>query len=311
MTRPPAAPALLAAAAALAAAGCQTNPGAAAIVGGTPISVDRLAGMVQRALADPQVAQAAAGNRAAFERQELSRLIGAQVVAAAARRAGVTVSETQVDQRLRAFEAQAGGAQALRRQAAQAGIASADLREFVRTVVLQDALAAKLGGQGGTVTQLRIRTIQVKGKRLADSILAQVRRDPSRFPALAKRYSTDTASKARGGDLGYVTRGQLPQQFAAAVFAAPPGAILEVNTNVGWQVVQVLGRRTVPRAQADPQGEQQRVQQLLGRALSAEAARLGVRVNPRFGSWDPRQGSVAAPAELLSTPAPDAAGSGR
>ena len=103
----------LAAAAALAVvtglAGCNTSPGAAAVVGGDRISATTLQQTVDRALKDPAAQQQLGQDRAGFVRSELSRLITNVIVARAARDEHVTVSNTDIDQELDTLAQQTGG----------------------------------------------------------------------------------------------------------------------------------------------------------------------------------------------------------
>src|SRR5206468_5390861 len=95
--------------------------------------------------------------------------------------------------------------------------------------------------------------ILVKDKATADKILAQVRANPSRFAALAAKYSQDTSNKNSGGDLGFAGHGQFVKEFSDAIFAAKPGAFVEVHSQFGWHVVHEIARKTVPLEKAAPQ----------------------------------------------------------
>lgn len=57
---------------------------------------------------------------------------------------------------------------------------------------------------------------------------------------VAKKYSTDASSKAQGGKLPGVTRGQQEQSFDAAIFSAKQGAVVgPVKTQFGYYVFRV------------------------------------------------------------------------
>jgi len=75
--------------------GCRTSPGAAALVGDDRISTETLQSQVQQALADPQAEAALGNDRAAFARTELGRLINNAIVASAAARHHITVSQSK------------------------------------------------------------------------------------------------------------------------------------------------------------------------------------------------------------------------
>ena len=66
--------------------------------------------------------------------------------------------------------------------------------------------------------------------------------DGAKFPAVAKKYSIDQASKANGGKLPDVPKGQQEKAFDEAVFAAQKGEIEgPVKTQFGWYVFEVTG----------------------------------------------------------------------
>jgi peptidyl-prolyl cis-trans isomerase SurA len=61
---------------------------------------------------------------------------------------------------------------------------------------------------------------------------------------LAKEVSDDPATKADGGDLGYVARSALPPEVADVVFAMKPGEIRgPIYSDLGAHIVQVLDRK--------------------------------------------------------------------
>jgi peptidyl-prolyl cis-trans isomerase SurA len=64
------------------------------------------------------------------------------------------------------------------------------------------------------------------------------------FAALARAHSADSASAARGGDLGWLSPGDVVPEFERAMASLGPGELSEpVRTPFGWHLVQVLERR--------------------------------------------------------------------
>ena len=63
------------------------------------------------------------------------------------------------------------------------------------------------------------------------------------FIELAKKYSSAPDSKF-GGDLGYLTREQMPPSFGQAAFALQPGQVSEiVETRAGYDIIKMRDRR--------------------------------------------------------------------
>jgi foldase protein PrsA len=319
--------ALLAALAVLGVSACDTSPGAAALVGDHRISTEALQDAVNAALDDPAAQASIGADRAGFARTELSRLISNEIVAAAAAAHGVTVTTSEIDSQIGSFAQQAGGMDQLAQQAAGQGIPRDELRTFIRYYVLENKLADALVADTpvsradlerayqeniNSYDQVHSAHILVADKKTADSILAQVRRDPKRFAALAAKYSTDTSNAQDGGDLGFAGRGDFVPEFSDAIFSAKPGTFLEVHTQFGWHVVHVIERQRTSLAEATPELKgtllQQTRDQLLAEALQAAARRLGVHVNPRYGRWDGTQGQVVPAGQrgAVSSPSPTA-----
>jgi foldase protein PrsA len=305
--------------------GCNTSPGAAALVGGDRISTDTLQKEVDQALSLPNVQPSLSGDRLGFTRSELSRLVTNLIVAAAARDHHLTVSQTDIDQQLSAFAQQAGGQAQLIQQAEQSGIPRAELPSFTRYYVLQqklaDQLIAKIPVSQAELqaayqknidqyNQVHSAHILVKTKALADQILAKAKANPSSFATLALKYSTDTSNKQSGGDLGFAGRGQFVPAFSNAIFKAKPGSFIEVHSQFGWHVVHVIAHRVITLAQAAPQLKASLLQstrdKLLSEALASEGHKLGVHINPRYGRWDfTNQTVVGTPLkDQVSSPSP-------
>lgn len=312
------------------ASACTSSPGAAALVGSVRISVASLQAAVNDALADPQAdQQLGQGNRAKFTRDQLARLINNVLIAKIAARDGIDASPSDIDQQLANFAQQAGGEKQLEQQASAAGVPAKQLRSFIRFYVLQQKIADRLV-QGVQVSdadlqaayqknidqydQVNSAHILVATKKLADSILAQVKAKPSSFAALAKKYSTDPGSKDKGGALGFQAASGLVKPFADAIFAAKPGTFLEVHSQFGWHVVHVIAHRKTPLAdvadQLKTQILQPKRQELLKAALDAEARQVGVHVSRRYGTWDAANGTVdpVSSKSDLSSPAPSPSG---
>ncbi|MGP0074632.1 MAG: peptidyl-prolyl cis-trans isomerase [Bryobacteraceae bacterium] len=64
------------------------------------------------------------------------------------------------------------------------------------------------------------------------------------FAELAKKNSNDPGSAQKGGDLGWVSRGQMVKNFEEAVFTLKPNEISNVvTTEYGFHIIQVLEKQ--------------------------------------------------------------------
>ena len=74
----------------------------------------------------------------------------------------------------------------------------------------------------------------------ANDLLKQIRGGAD-FAELAKKNSEDPGSAAKGGDLDWVTRGQMVPNFEATAFSLQPKAISDViKTDYGFHIVQTM-----------------------------------------------------------------------
>jgi peptidyl-prolyl cis-trans isomerase SurA len=79
--------------------------------------------------------------------------------------------------------------------------------------------------------------------RLADSIKVALR-DGADFDLTARQFSDDPGSKERGGDLGWVRRGDLVTEFESVAFRLRPGVISEpVRSVFGFHIIRVDRRQ--------------------------------------------------------------------
>ncbi len=88
---------------------------------------------------------------------------------------------------------------------------------------------------------------EAKAKEVSDRLKAG-----EDFAKVAEALSTDTASAAKGGDLGWFGKGKMVPEFETAAFAMSIGQISDpVKSQSGYHIIQVLGHENRPLSESD------------------------------------------------------------
>ena len=119
-----------------------------------------------------------------------------------------------------------------------------------------------------TGTEYRARHILVEKEDEAKSLIVQIK-GGAKFDELAKKFSKDTGSGEKGGDLDFAKPDSYVPEFAKALAALKPGEMTDmpVKTQFGFHIIKLEETREAPfPAFADVKGqlkqrlEQQKVQ---------------------------------------------------
>ncbi len=113
-------------------------------------------------------------------------------------------------------------------------------------------LVDRKGDADRVVQQSKVRHVLIKtsairtaneAKELAQQLLDRVKNGAD-FAEVAKKNSDDPGSALTGGDLGWVSPGQMVEEFERQMNATEPGQLSAVfETQYGWHFLQVLERR--------------------------------------------------------------------
>jgi parvulin-like peptidyl-prolyl isomerase len=112
---------------------------------------------------------------------------------------------------------------------------------IVKPAVLKTKLIAALAGPVQTSgPQIHVRHILVATEAEAQTVKKDLDGGAD-FAAEAKKYSTDTSNKDKGGDLGWFGNGVMVPEFEQAAFTLKVGEVSQpVKTSFGYHIIQVL-----------------------------------------------------------------------
>jgi hypothetical protein len=276
--------------------------GAAVIVDGSVVPLERVQSQLDTALSRPDrlaALTAQGGGPADVARSIVSREVIHDLLQRRAAAEDIAVSDAQVDARL----AESGGVQA----ALDSSIYDLPaLRSRVRDDLIAMALADKsVGGLSVTADLVAVMS-RDDADRTAQTLSAG-------GPAADALFGNPQTS-ARGTVYDAVTA---PDAAGTVLFGTPVGGVVAFQPDQRqstWIVFKVTDRRT------DAPFDQQAVSAISStqkvaigeRLLQPDADRLGIRVNPRYGAWDPIQLRVVADdmqAGMILPPPGAAAGS--
>ena len=251
-----------------AATGCKSSPSSTALAVVNNVEIPKSA-------VDAKIAQMKKASPASFEgtsgaqveeqyrAQVLNSLIQLELIKEAAKTLGVSVTTKQIDDYVGQLQTQYGGATALDTAMKAAGFDMTTLRAQITNNLLADAVSSKVTTGAVTVTDAQIKSyfdqnksqfstpaqvhaehilVATKDKTLAQTLLSQVKAGGD-FAALAKKNSTDPGSKDSGGDLGWAAPTAYVTEFADAVSAMKVNDVRLVQTQYGWHIIKLLGRR--------------------------------------------------------------------
>lgn len=161
------------------------------------------------------------------------------------------VSEDELNEQVDTMKEQLGSNFQL--ALAQYGMESEeDLKEMLRTGLMQEKAAIKdveateeemKEYYENYKPEIQARHILVADKESAEEVKKKLD-DGEDFAKVAEEYSTDTASAANGGDLGWFGAGQMVAEFEEAAYALEVDEISDpVESQHGFHIIQVTDKK--------------------------------------------------------------------
>ncbi|MDE2510612.1 MAG: peptidyl-prolyl cis-trans isomerase [Elusimicrobia bacterium] len=191
--------------------------------------------------------------------QAVDEMIDETLLRQAAKKAGVSADDAEVERRLTKLQDQFGSRALFISQLEQAGSSLAKVKEDLSDEIVRERLVVKAKGLSVSDAELKkafaankdklgvpeavhLRHILVAAESDANEIVAKVKAGAD-FKALAREKSLAASGKAAGGDYGFVARGMLPAEIEEIAFSMKPGEIRVVPGPRGSHVLQVLETR--------------------------------------------------------------------
>lgn len=206
-------------------------------------------------------------------RRAVDQVVARILLGAAAREAKVQADEAKVEAAIEQQRKMAGGAEALAESLKQAGLTEPELRritaetmtvrQYIDTVLLGSLTVTDEDLKGYYEShpkefehgeQVKLRMILVEAKPTADETTRAAARTKvdsihtrllagEDFAVLARQFSDD-ATKANGGEVGWVSKGRLMPELEPAVFALEPGKVSDVQaSSFGFHIFRVEERK--------------------------------------------------------------------
>lgn len=143
-----------------------------------------------------------------------------------------------------------------------------------------------------------VRHILTSSESSATDAILDIYRDKD-FSKTAEKFSRDTTTATRGGDLGWVEEGMMPEPLASEIEKAQLKSLsAPVKTDLGWHVFEVLERRPERQLtfeEARSEVEQRMQMEYIENDLRELREQLGVEINEK--ALENLAGIPAAPAE--------------
>jgi parvulin-like peptidyl-prolyl isomerase len=243
-------------------AGCSRG-NVAATVNGQPIPLSRV---------DEQLAQIQAQHggqfkgaeakkmEREFKKQILDSLIDLELVIQQAKKENIPISEKKVEEKLAEMQKGAGFTSQAQLEEAlkQQGISLEEFKKRIKERLLWMAMFEKITKDVKISEKqaqdyynknkklyeepekIRVKQILVADQKEAESVLKELKKGAS-FESLAKKYSLDTQSKDKGGELPPLTKSQVVPEFGKVAFALKPGEVSDVvKTSYGFHIIKLI-----------------------------------------------------------------------
>ena len=218
----------------------------------------------------------------------VDNLVTKVVIDKEADKRNVKVKDSEIDAEVATYEESYGGEEGLKSALEASGLTLADLKEDIETNIKIEKLMAEdieitedevksyyeeNKSNFDTPESIEVSHILVEDKETAQEILDKLKAGED-FAELAKEYSTDTATAEKGGELGFITSGEMVEEFEKAAFALKVGEISDiVKTDYGYHIIKATDFKEAKESTYEDSKE-----------LAKEAA-LAEKISSEYSTW--------------------------
>lgn len=182
-----------------------------------------------------------------LKKQILDQLIERNILKHQARKYNVSVSGTEVDEEFASIANENGGEEEVTKVLDELyGLSVDGFKNLIRAQLLQEKLRDEVPLQY-KAKHILIKWTSKDGSAAKKAARAKIKRiekaikdGTTSFEKMAKKYSQDTATKDKGGDLGWVQRGQMVEEFEEALFKLKKDEVSSpVLSKFGYHLIKV------------------------------------------------------------------------
>ncbi len=178
-------------------------------------------------------------------------MVADKLTVAAAKRHGIKVTADEVQERFDEMRRIAGLHRAAdtNRFLDEMGLAMDDFEQYVIDSLHAEKMLAEITDDKAIEDYFNLHSpkfdtvelshIVADAEGKARELLIQLGEEPESFADLAKEHSVDDYTSSKGGFIGKVMRGELPDEVEARVFNAAPGALLGPFASEGELVFDI------------------------------------------------------------------------
>ncbi|KRE49173.1 peptidylprolyl isomerase [Paenibacillus sp. Soil724D2] len=203
--------------------------------------------------------------------QTLDSLITTELVSQEGQKAGIQITDADLNSEITSIQSSYSSEDEFQQALTSYGMTLDDLKNNLKTqVLLKKILAPQVTVSDDEIKQyyddnleslkvpeqVQASHISVATKEEADAILAELKNGGD-FATLAKEKSVDTATKDKGGELGYFSSGKKEQAVETSACALDVGAISKaVQTSTGYDIIKVTDHKAASTPTLDEKKEE-------------------------------------------------------